>query len=74
MRMPQYRREDGGLSAVQQSAELVGAGRMTPASANPGAVAPAAGQGRRASIPGVPAPGATQGMFAWTEPGSPFMN
>ena len=75
MRFPQYRREDGGLD-VQCSNPLnwSAAGEWTPASANPGSVAPAMpGQGRRASIPGVTGAWCDQGILRLDRtPAAPF--
>ena len=75
MRFPQYRREDGGLD-VQCSNPLNWAapGEWTPASANPGSVAPSLpGQGRRASIPGVTGAWCDQGILRLDRtPSAPF--
>jgi len=75
MRMPQYRRDDGGLE-VQCSNPLnwSAPGDWTPASANPGAVAPALpGQGRRALIPGVTGAWCDQGILRLDRtPAAPF--
>jgi len=75
MRFPQYRREDGGMD-VQCSNPLNWAapGEWTPASANPGSVAPALpGQARRASIPGVAGAWCDQGILRLDRtPGAPF--
>ncbi len=74
-RFPQYRREDGGLD-VQCSNPLnwSAPGDWTPASANPGSVAPALpGQGRRASIPGVTGAWCDQGILRLDRtPAAPF--
>lgn len=75
MRFPQYRREDGGLD-VQCSNPLnwSAPGEWTPASANPGSVAPSLlGQGRRASIPGVTGAWCDRGILRLDRtPAAPF--
>ena len=75
MRFPQYRREDGGLD-VQCNNPLnwSAPGEWTPASANPGSVAPALpGQSRRASVPGVTGAWCDQGILRLDKtPAAPF--
>ena len=75
MRFPQYRREDGGLD-VQCNNPLnwSAPGEWTPASANPGAVAPSLpGQARRSSIPGVTGAWCDQGILRLDRtPAAPF--
>lgn len=75
LRFPQYRRGDGGLD-VQCSNPLNWStpGEWTPASINPGSVAPALpGQGRRASIPGVTGAWCDQGILRLDRtPAAPF--
>lgn len=75
MRFPQYRRKDGGLD-VQCNNPLnwTAPGEWTPASANPGAVAPSLpGQARRASIPGITGAWCDQGILRLDRtPAAPF--
>ena len=75
MRFPQYRRDDGGLDLqCNNPLNWSTPGKWMPASANPGAVAPALpGQSRRASVPGVTGAWCDRGLLRLDQtPKAPF--